>query len=45
MTYTVRYIRDGRSEVHSGLSHAQASALADYIGRTFRITATIEKES
>ena len=42
MTYTVHYVRDGRREIHGGLTFVQAKALRQYVWDTFRILANIE---
>lgn len=44
MLYEVTYIRDGKQETHL-LTYSQAMALADYLGRTFRITANVRRVS
>ncbi len=41
MDYTVEYTRDRRFMSVDGLSRAEAYALAEYLGRTFRIVATV----
>lgn len=44
MTYTVRYERDRREEIHRGLSKANAEALAGYIRKTFRLAVTVTND-
>lgn len=44
MMYSVQYVRDGKPEVHL-MSYAQAMALADYLKRTFRITAEVRRSA
>jgi hypothetical protein len=44
MLYQLQYVRNGKPEVHL-MSYAQAMALADYLQRTFRITASITRVS
>jgi hypothetical protein len=44
MLYVIEYVRDGKVVTYM-LPYAQARALADYLSRTFRITAMVRRAS
>jgi hypothetical protein len=42
MLYEITYVRSGKTETFTG-SRMQCQALADYLSKTFRITANIRR--